>query len=63
MAKKIRMSDRGSALLLVVILTLIIIGMSGAYLTYSLINSDRTTNDICPVTLCPSGAVPRRTTL
>jgi len=42
-------SERGSALLLVVIVTLILVGISGAYMSFSYINTRKTEKDVSAV--------------
>ena len=44
--RRIALRERGSALLLCVDLTLIIVGISGAYLSFSIINSRKTASDV-----------------
>ena len=39
-------SDRGSALLLCIIILIVIVGISGAYLSFSLINTKKTNDDV-----------------
>ena len=39
-------SDRGSALLLCIIILIVLVGLSGAYLSFSIINTKKTNEDV-----------------